>query len=196
MDSARIESYAPAIIKLLREVVSTHDRQEWTMLLENEYVIQEYFNRIGLEVYINRTDGYAYVQQPELDSDETSIKLPRLTRSVSLTPAQTLMLLLLREKLDDFLNQPQESDELIMTDEEIYHMIEPFMPDRKDQRKLYQQIVTLTNKIVEMGFLKVLSAERKREFVVQRVLKSKVSSEIIAQLKQQIVEHYADESEA
>lgn len=195
MDSTKIESYAPVIIKLLREVVSTHDRQEWTLLLDNEYLIQEYFNRIGLEVYINRVDGYAYIQQPEPNADETGIKLPRLTRSVPLTIAQTLLLLLLREKLDDFLNQPQEADELIVTEEEIYRMVEPFMPERNDQRKLYHNIVTNIHKITEMGFLKILSAERKHEFVVQRVLKSKESSEIVARLKQQIVEYYTHESE-
>ena len=39
MDSAKIEPYAPLIIKLLREVVSANGQQDWTLLLENEYLI-------------------------------------------------------------------------------------------------------------------------------------------------------------
>lgn len=190
MDSAKIEIYAPVILKLLREIITTSDKEAWTLLLDHEYLVQDYFNRIGLEVYINRSDGYAYVQQPELDREETSIKLPRLTRRVSLNARQTLMILLLREKLDEFLNHPQDSDELILNIEEIYLMFEPFIPSGNDQRTIHKTILTTANKLADMGFLKYVSQERKTEFIVPRVLKSKVSTESIARLKAQLMEHF------
>src|SRR4051812_42194137 len=67
VDNAKIEPYAAVILKLLREVVSTDDQKEWKLLLEHNYAIQEYFNRIGLEMYVNTDDGYAYLQQPSID---------------------------------------------------------------------------------------------------------------------------------
>lgn len=196
MDSTKIEAYAPVILKLLRDVVSSSDRRDWNLLLEHEYVVQDYFNQIGLEVYINQTDGYAYAHQPELESDDQRIKLPRLTRNVPLTVIQTLLLLLLRERLDDFLNQPQESDELILSEEDIYRMMETFMPDRRDRRKVYQHISAVIGQIERMGFLKILSAQQQDEYIVQRILKSKVTSEVIATLKQRIVEYYADAAQS
>lgn len=196
MDSSKIERYAPVILKLLHDVVSSNDQREWNLLLEHEYLVQEYFNRIGLEVYVNQIDGYAFVQQPDEDADGLKINLPRLTRSIPLTAAQTLLLILLRERLDDFFNQPQESDELILSEEELYRMMEPFMPERHDKRRLYQQISATIGQIERMGFLKVLSAEQKDTYIVQRILKSKVSSDVIANLKQQITEYYADAAQS
>lgn len=193
MDNTKVEPYASVILKLLREVVSTDDQKEWKLLLEHHYAIQEYFNRIGLEIYVNTTDGYAYLQQPSLD--EGNIRLPRLTRRVPLSVGQTLLLLLLRERLDEFLNQPQDSSDLILTEEDIYHMMEPFMPDRRDNRKLYKQITSIVSQLVDMGFLKALSAERKDHYIVQRIIKSKVNSEMISKLKQRITEYYKNDSE-
>lgn len=194
MDTTKVEPYAAVIIKLLREVVSTDDQKEWKLLLAHNYAIQEYFNRMGLELFISTDDGYAYLQQPTLD--EENIRLPRLTRRVPLSIGQTLLLVLLRERLDEFLNQPQDSSELILTDEDIYHMMEPFMPDRRDSRKLYKQITSIISQIIDMGFLKPLSAERKNHYIVQRIIKSKVNSELIAKLKQRITEHYQNDGEA
>jgi len=193
VDNTKVEPYASVILKLLQEVVSTDDQKEWKLLLEHSYAIQEYFNRIGLEMYVSTTDGYAYLQQPSLD--EGSIRLPRLTRRVPLSIGQTLLLILLRERLDEFLNQPQDSSELILTEEDIYHMMEPFMPDRRDNRKLYKQITSIISQIVGMGFLKSLSTERKDHYIVQRIIKSKVNSELISRLKQRITEYYQNDAE-
>jgi hypothetical protein len=196
MDSSRIEVYAPVIIRLLKEVISIHDQREWSLLLEHEYVIREYLNRIGLEVYINPVDGYAFARQPELNPDEVAIKLPRLTRNQPMTMLQTLLLILLREKLDEFSSQPQESNDLILSRDDLHRLLEPFMQERNDARKLSGKIDTTINRLTEMGFLKVLSPDHPHDFIVQRILKAKVTPEVIGRLKEQIMEQSAHAVEA
>src|SRR5215208_2511849 len=98
-----IVPYAPAVIKLLQGVIYHDDTAAWNLLLAHQTPIQEYFARIGLVVYVDEADGFAFLRQPELESEEGSrIALPRLIRRDRLSYHVTLLCVLLRERLDQF----------------------------------------------------------------------------------------------
>jgi hypothetical protein len=191
IDSARIEPYAAVALKLLREVVTSSDEREWSLLMSYQHAVQDYFVRIGLRVVINPNDGYAFLEQPETDTNGVPVRLPRLTRTQPLSAGQTLLLLLLRERLDEFLNQPGEADQLILSRDEMHFMIEPYLRSRLDQRRIEQTVKNLINALADMGLIKRVSADHPDDYVIERIIRAKFTSTDIAQLRDQIVNHIA-----
>ena len=70
----RVEPYAKAIIHLLKGDVSDKDFI-WKDLEEYQIEIQEYLNRIGLELIFNKRDGFAYLRQFEVDDDGNTVSV-------------------------------------------------------------------------------------------------------------------------
>src|SRR4051812_21432727 len=109
MDNFSVENtrvpvpYAPALIRLLQGVVYSDDRTAWDLVLRYKSLIEAYFLRMGVQLYLAEEDGYAYLSQPDIE-DETgaAIELPRLTQRRELTYSTTLVLVLLREALNQF----------------------------------------------------------------------------------------------
>ncbi len=63
---SKVEPYAKAIIQLLKGDVSEKDLV-WKDLEEYQIEIQKYLNRIGLELILDKRDGYAYLKQFKLN---------------------------------------------------------------------------------------------------------------------------------
>lgn len=181
MNFDRIEKYAPAVLKLLRGVLSIDDGEAWERLLTDQVQVRQYFEKIGLELFLHEPDGYAFIRQPDTDNDGQPLGLPRLTRRTSLTFGQTLLCVLLREKLDDFDTSMQDSPYLILSVNDIYQMMQPFLKQRSDERKLEDQVKRNITRITELGFLRRLPDSD--EYIVQRVIKSRVDSERLTELK-------------
>lgn len=184
------QGYAGAILRLLTGVLSSDDTVIWEQLISHEILVRQYFERIGLDLFIQRQDGYAYLSQPDIDDGGTPLNLPRLTRRISLTYEQTMMCLLLREALDDFDAQVQESLHFILSYRELSEKIEPYIRRRKgdrDIRKVEEQIKRIINRMVDLGFLRPVTGSNENEYVVQRVLKARVTPEDIAELKPKLL---------
>jgi len=99
----QIAPYAPAVIRLLQGSLSSDDIGPWNILLSHATPIREYLAKIGLELVLSETDGYAFLRQPEWEGEDGQrIALPRLTRRDRLSYHVTLMCVLLRERLDQF----------------------------------------------------------------------------------------------
>src|SRR5262245_25744815 len=62
-----IAPYAPVILKLLQNPLYHDDAASWTLLLSHLAAIRDYFARIGLEIHVNETEGFAFLHQPELE---------------------------------------------------------------------------------------------------------------------------------
>lgn len=67
--------YSLSLITLLKRIVYSHQKMAWENLLQYEPEVKKYFSPIGLDVYIDKSEGYAYLQQTEPEEDSN---LPRL----------------------------------------------------------------------------------------------------------------------
>ncbi|HEU5015210.1 MAG TPA: DUF4194 domain-containing protein [Roseiflexaceae bacterium] len=189
MKSENIESYAPVLIKLLQGIIAYDDAAIWSLLLYHEAAIHEYFERAGLHVEVDETEGYAFLRQPDPEEDSSvAMTLPRLTSRHRLSYPVTLLLVLLHEALQQFDASESQSDRLVVTIEELRDMQRPFQRERSDEVKLARSLDAHVSRLVELGFLRRLSGDEER-YEVRRIIKAKVPADMLAEIKEKLVAH-------
>lgn len=187
-----VVDYAPVMIKLLQGILYQEDTTHWNLLLDYSTQIRDYFGKIGVELYLDEAEGYAYLRQLEQDSDEEQQMppLPRLVRRQKLTYKVTLLCVLLREQLREFDTKGSDSTRLILTEAKIRETILPFFQERANEAKLFNEVDTIINQVVELGFLKRLNGSEEDRYEVRRILKAKISADKLVEIKQKL-EAYA-----
>lgn len=174
---------APVLIKLLQQVIYSDDSL-WNVLLNQQSAVQEYFGKMGLALYLNETDGYAYLTQPE--SQDDNLKLPRLTHRHQLSLHQSLLLVLLRQRLLEFENSTPDAVSLILTQAEIVDMLRPFLRERNDERKLHSEVNRYLSEVEKMHLLRKIEMGDEVRYEVRRVIKAKIDSEKLAEMLERL----------
>ncbi|MEL6407681.1 MAG: DUF4194 domain-containing protein [Chloroflexota bacterium] len=192
MSEQPVEEYAPVLLKLLQSVVNDHDTATWELLMRYRSSIENYFSRMGLRLVLSENYGYAYLEQPREDEDGNPIKLPRLTRRSRLTAKQTLLAILLREKLDEHDQRFDSDSYLILSTDEIYTMMSPFLEEVSDERRSRDHVNRDVNRLIKIGLLSQIRKENK--FRVERVIMSRITSDVLNELKEKLKQHVAGET--
>lgn len=193
MRNAVLAPYAPVVLKLLQHELYVDEKGQWDLLLTYQTPIAEYFARIGLELYLNEVEGFAFLRQPELEDDEGQrMPLPRLTRRDKLSYHVTLLCVLLRERLDAYDASTPESDRLILTQDQLYDLLRPFYQERSDERTLLRRLDTTIERTLDLGFLRRLtggSGSIGDRFEVRRILKARIDADKLAEIKRKLESH-------
>lgn len=179
MNEEQIQPYAAAIRKLLRGVVYYDDTRIWQQLRDHELPIREYLGAIGLQVLLDETGGFAYLHDISADEDGPA-SLPRLTMRRELNFMDTLLLVLLRERYDEHEGRNMDMGPLSLSAEDLLEMVQVFMPDLSDARKLESSTAASIKRLVRYGFL---SERRGGGFIVRPVIRQKVSAGELASIK-------------
>ena len=188
MKQDTIEPYAPVILKLFKNILYHDDTTSWTRLLRHANPIREYFGRIGLALQINESEGYAYLQQPDLD-DEKAKPLPRLTQRRALSYQDTLMCVLLRERLQQFDARELASTRLVLSKAEILDMLRLFFGEQNDQIAFVRNVDRLIKKMDDLGILKKLKSSEGERYEVRRILKALISADVLVEIREKIEKH-------
>ncbi|OGU64166.1 MAG: hypothetical protein A2W30_02585 [Ignavibacteria bacterium RBG_16_36_9] len=191
METDKILKYAPAVIKLLQGAVHYDDKDIWENLMSNQTSIEEYFEKIGIRVITNESDGYAFIEQKRFE-EENNINLPRLTRKIPLSYDVTLLCVLLREKLLQYDTGGSYSLRPIVTIEDIYEMLLQFFKERTDEKKQRRKFDTIINKVIELGFLRPLENPGKVEYEIRAIIKARIKAEKLNEIKQRLQKHAED----
>jgi len=183
-----LAKYTPVVLKLLVNPLFSDDSTHWNMLLNYQKQIQEYLGHIGLALEVQEMDGYAYLYQPEIEDEEGAIMaLPRITRRDRLTFHATLLCVLLREWLDQHEAQNLDKGDCFITGEQMRELMQPFLPERTDMRKVERRIDAAINQVCDLGFLKRLSSQQDvAYFEIRRILKAKLDVEKLAEIKEKL----------
>ena len=181
-------AYAPVVIKLLQGVIYSDDPY-WERLQSYLTPIKEYFSKIGLQVQNYDTEGFAYLEQPDHDPEDRSEPLPRLTVRRPLSFKVTVFCVLLREQLRLF-DASDATGRLIVSIEKLRDLLQPFLPERNNEDKFRQEVKSLTNQMLELGFLKRLSGQDEN-YEIRPIIKAKIDAEMLELLKKKL-ENYAN----
>ena len=179
--------YALAVIKLFQGVVNNDDKTAWNCLIQYQQEIKLFFSGIGIEVFVQESEGFAFLRQRVRDSDQDD-SLPSLLRKDQLTYPVTLLSVLLYEKLIEFDMKGGDSTRLIIDREEIKDTVRIFLPDASNEANLIDKVDKNINKLVEIGFLRPLSTSPNK-FEVRRILKAKIPAERLLEIKERLREH-------
>lgn len=173
------QEFSATAVSLLKGILYREDSPElWRSLLNQQAGIRDYMTVIGLELMIDEAEGYAFLHaRPDLD-DQDAVKIPRLVARRQLSYPVSLLLALFRKKLAEFDAAGSET-RLILSREEIVELIRIFLPAGSNEVKLIDQIDTLLNKIIELGFIRRLRGQG-QFFEVRRIIKAFVDAQWLA----------------
>lgn len=190
----KIKDFAPAVIRLLQGVVSSDDKV-WNDLLVFHNPIHEYFSQIGLELILNDRDGYAYLSQPEQPED-AKIKIPQLVARHKLSYEVSLLLVFLRNWLEEFDISGTEASRLCLTRKEIKEHIELFFIEKTNRSGFIRKLDEHINKVKDMGFLEIYKDNKQAPedtvFEIKRIIKAKISNEVLSEILDKIAENGMD----
>lgn len=183
-----IAPYAPAIIKLLKGILYDDD-SDWGMLLNNERNVKEYFGKIGVTLYLDEEEGYAYLQQPDREDDDEQAKtLPRLVKRVALSWEVTVLCVVLREELLEFDASTSNSTRCILSKYKIYDLMRPFSKEQTNDVQLVKKFDSWIAQAVKLHFLKELKGTE-GEYEVRRILKAKIPADKLKEIKEELKAH-------
>lgn len=182
-----VPAYAPLIVKLFQSVIYDDDHKTWQELLSFQHQIRTYFATIGIELHLNELDGFAYLSQPD---EMEGAKVPRLVRRMPLSYEITLLLVILREAIEEFDVQNTDSRKLFITNTELKERIELFFADKADKVKLLERFDAYINSVVSLGFLKEAQVrahdDQTKTFEVMRIVKAKINNEKLEEIRAQL----------
>ncbi len=178
MSNLQHEPFAAAVRKLLKSVVY-HDDPAWMLIRDYELPLREYFGKIGLSIHLDEIGSFAYLYDESRDDDNQST-LPALTTRRNLSFPDTLLLVLLRERLDEHEMRDLDGAKLILSGDELVEMIGVFMGDHPDARKVEQSSISSVKRLARYGFLTQRSDGR---FEVRPLLRAKIGADELEAIK-------------
>lgn len=176
------------LIHLLKGLVERESAPDiWQALVSSQSHVRDYFGRIGLDLVLAESDGFAYLtQRPARDGEP---ELPRLIARRQLSYRVSLLLALLRKRLDEH-DAASGDARLVLTAAEITDLVRLFAPDTANEVKLADRIAQDIGKVVDLGFLKPLR-DRTESYEVRRILRSFVDAQWLGQMSERLAAYAA-----
>lgn len=162
--------------------------------------IASFFDQIGISVFIEPAEGYAFLEQKE--DEEGAPESVRLIRRYPLSFEMSLLCVLLREALEQFDISQNDSSILVLPESEIRSMLSVYFKEKTDQTKLYNELTKYLNQAVDLGFLKELHQDQNgrigddlidRKFEVRRILRAKITTEFLSEFKKRLENYNREE---
>jgi len=167
--------YSLALIALLKGVVYEHQKDVWNNLLSHEASVKNYFTPLGLRIYLDKSEGYAFLQQIELEEEENDF--PRLIGKRQLSSSVSLVCLLLRKYLLEK-DAAGGSTRVMITKEQIIQLAKPFLKDSTNEVKQIGQIESAIGKLIDEKFLREIEGVEP-QFEINRIIKAFINAEIV-----------------
>lgn len=166
--------YSNILVALLRGIVYSADKQ-WDELLRNETDVRKYFADIYLDVVIDKSEGYAYLKQNEMEDEEE--ETPKLIEKRQLSFHVSLLSLLLRKHLIEN-DSEGESTKAYLSREEILNMMKPFYKETTNEAYQQKQMDGAIRKVEEEGFLRKMKTEEEL-YEINRIIKAFVNADVV-----------------
>lgn len=169
----------------------THEAP-WNDLLQLQSAVRDYVAVIGLTVYVDESEGYAFLRSRPDDeiADDGRPPIPRLIARRSLSFHVSLLLALLRKKLIEHDVNAASSEKLVLSREQTIDMVRVFLPDNTNDARLVDQIDSHISKVVDLGFLRKIKGQSDH-YEVRRILKAFVDGQWLADFDQRLAEYAA-----
>lgn len=181
------QGYSLILIALLKGIVYSHQREIWENLLQYEPDVKKYFQPVGLELYLDKGEGFAYLKQIEREEDST---LPRLAEKRQLNFLISLLCIVLRKYLLEH-DAQGGSVRSIISEQEIVNRVKVFLPLTNDEAKQQEKIVSTINKVIDLGFLRKLD-DQEKNYEIHRIIKGFVNADVIDDSLRRLREYVQD----
>ncbi len=187
MNEYGIKAYSKAVIKLLKGVVDNNDTV-WGDILIYQADIQNYISVMGLELIVKKDDGFAFIRQLMLDDTKTINLVSRRQYGFDVS----VMLVVLRQMLEDFDSNPTESQaaDKYVTSLDIKEETEMFLPASYNKVKFEKELDNNIERIVGFGFLvPPKNNEGEKRYKIHRIIKEKITIDDLLDFKKQLSDY-------
>lgn len=179
-----------AVIPLLKGVVYREQHPHvWSALLDLQARVRDYVKVMGLELWLDEAEGYAFLRSHPDDEEDEEAKLPRLVARRPLSFPVSLLLALLRKKLAEFDARGGDT-RLVISREEVVDMLRVFLPDATNEARLIDQVDSHLNKLIDLGFVRSMRGQTST-YEVRRILKAYVDAQWLGELDERLAEYQA-----
>ena len=184
----RMPPFAPVIISLFKGVLTSAKTETWKLLVQYETDIKKYFSIVGLEVYIDHVEKFAFLKEKDLFEEEEE-NYPRLIEKRPISYHVTLLCVLLRKRLLEADAAGGET-RVILNREQIIDMLKIFSPESTNETRIIAKIDSYINKVVDYGFLRQLkSSEDQDVYEINRVLIARIRADELQYIEGKLKEH-------
>jgi hypothetical protein len=171
----------------LNGVVYDENEKLWNDLLQYQIPITQYFEKIAIDLIVDKKDGYAYLKQIEIDEEGNTIGL---VRRIPLKYEASLICVFLREMLDEFEINNVDQRNLYITHKQLKDNIELFFKEKGNKVKWLSKIDTHIDSIVKLGFLKEIGNDNRLKddtrYEVRRIIKAKITNDVLEEFKKKL----------
>jgi hypothetical protein len=176
-----------AVLIALMKGVLYQDKQLplWQQLHSLRNKVIDYFAVIGLELYVDDAEGYAFLRQKEWPTDEEA--LPKLVQSRPLGFGLSVLCLLLRKWLQE---HDASGGELrcIINRQRILDELTLFLPAEANEARQIDACNRMINRAIELHLLQQLKNEPD-QFEIRRITKALIDAEWLGDLDKRLQEY-------
>jgi len=195
IDHNRIPEYAPVLRKLLKGSISRdQDADHWEMMLKNRSFIQGWLEIIGLILFCDEAEGYAFLQDPELPEDYEGPSLPKMMSDRALDYRTTLLCVLLRERLREHDMRALEVGRPLVSKTALYEEMAPFFSRDSDEMKFRQEVDRSIGMATKMKLLREVKGQPDT-YYIERIIKARISADALEDIKEKMVQNPIEEDE-
>lgn len=198
--------WSAAAINLLRGPVYKNKvkLELWQSLTFHKKQLDDYFSVIGLRIFLDEEDGYAFLEQigdnlargmeeedEESESSTTessSTGLPKLIKKTPLSYDVSMLCVFLRYELEKFETSQTESQALVLRKSEIYSLYKSFTKEKADELKQIKDLDRALRTLCDLTFLftkdKLVQSDISddTEFEVSPIIKAKIDIDFMKEL--------------
>ena len=171
----------------MKGIVYGHEKAAWENLLQHEHEVRKYTGALGLDLWLDRSEEYAYLFQRKLEDFEV---VPKIAEKRQLNFHVSLLCLVIRKYLLEEDAQGGSARTMISY-QDIVNRMRLFLPDAQDEAKTDDKIVTTINKVIDMGFLRKME-DGSNSYEIHRIIKGFVNADVIDETLRRL-ETYARE---
>lgn len=181
------ETYAPVIVKLLQGAVYDDNTKVWNDLLQYQFEISQYFEKIAVELIVEKQDGYAYIRQIPIDEEGNTIGL---VRRIPMKYELSLLCVLLRMLIDDFEVSNTDQHNLYISHKRLKEELEIFFKEKSHKVKMIKELDRYIEQAEGLGFLKAIDKDTKVkdeiQYEVKRIIKAKITNDKLEEFKRKL----------
>lgn len=183
------EVYAPVIVKLLQGAIYDDNQKVWNDLLQYQFEVSQYFEKIAVELIVERQDGYAYIRQIPIDEENTTIGL---VRRIPMSYELSLLCVLLRMLIDDFEVSNTDQRNLYISHKRLREELEIFFKEQAHKVRMLKELDRYIEQAEGLGFLKVMDRDTKLkdeiQYEVRRIIKARITNDKLEEFKRKLQE--------
>lgn len=182
-----LREFSSSLISLLKGIVYDHQKDVWENLIQYEHEVKKYVSALGLELWLDKSEGYAFLRQMEFEEEQT---IPKMAEKRQLNFHVSLLCLIIRRHLLEADSQGG-SGKTTINHLDIVNRMRSFLPDVADEAKQQDKIITTINKAIEIGFLRKLE-DGSNDYEVHRIIKGFINADVVDDMLRKL-QQYAKE---